>query len=85
MLVCKTISGYISGNGAHARNATGQTNVLIRTRHVCTVRALLYIKTQHGAPLVAIEDCSVDTIVRTLNVHLMNAHRQHTVMHDHFC
>ena len=85
MLVCKTISGYISGNGAHARNATCQTNVLKRTRHVCTVRALLYIKTQHGAPLVAIEDCSVDTIVRTLNVHLMNAHRQRTAMHDHFC
>ena len=85
MLVCKTISGYISGNGAHARNATGQTNVLIRTRHVCTVRALLYIKTQHGAPLVAIEDCIVDTIVRTLNVRLMNAHKQRTAMHDHFC
>ena len=45
MFVCKTINGYLSRNGAHARNATYQANVLIRTRHDCTVR---------GTPLVAI-------------------------------
>ena len=46
MLVCKTISGGMSGNGgAPARNPMGHVNVLIRARHDCTVR---------GTPLVAI-------------------------------
>ena len=48
-----------------SRNATCQANVLIRTRHDCTVRALLHIKNQHGTALVAIGGCSVETIVRT--------------------
>ena len=48
-----------------SRNATCQANVLIRTRHDCTVRALLHIKNQHGTALVAIGGCSVDTMLRT--------------------
>ena len=48
-----------------SRNATCHANVLIRTRHDCTVRALLHIKNQHGTALVAIGTCSVDTMLRT--------------------
>ena len=55
MFLCKTISGELSGNGAHARNqmthiADSQYATRVSLDAPCTVRALLCFETQHDAP-----------------------------------